>query len=197
MPNQSTSQLPSAHDASEKPIVNFGVIASVAVILVGLGMAVMSAMKLVNLGNSQSGSGTETVEGTITKVRTRTADETIICQLVYYFDVNGQRYTSTDDSQKNPFAADNCNMAQGQIVTVHYNPQSPSDNSASASSSLISGGTNIVADIAMVPISLILIGIGIYALNVVKRSSRNEQLDISDLTEANLLSQTRNDVRYK
>ena len=49
----------------------------------------------------------------------------------------------------------------------------------------------------MLPIGLVLIAIGIYSMKVVKKAEHKQQLDISSLTEAKLLSDTRNDVRYK
>ena len=186
----STTQ-PSATESKEKPVVSVGIIASVALILIGIFMLVMSALKML-IGTDSSGSQFTRTNGTVSKIRSRTIDNDMVCIADYNFTVGGQSYSNPDFSSIG-YNSENCNRFQGESVTVEYNPSNPADNRLAKSEST----TNVVADVAMLPIGLVLIAIGIYSMKVVKKAERKQQLDISSLTEAKLLSDTRNDVRYK
>lgn len=190
----STTQ-PSATESKEKPVVSVGIVASVALILIGIFMLVMSALKML-IGTDSSGSQFTRTNGTVSKIRSRTIDNDMVCIADYNFTVGGQSYSNPDLENSGSsigYNSENCNRFQGESVTVEYNPSNPADNRLAKSES----ATNVVADVAMLPIGLVLIAIGIYSMKVVKKAERKQQLDISSLTEAKLLSDTRNDVRYK
>lgn len=186
---------PSATQSKEKPVVSVGAVASVALILIGIFMLVMSVLKML-IGTDAAESQFTKVTGTVSKIRSKTIDNDMVCIADYTFKVGGQSYTNPDLADSTStigYTSDNCNRFQGESVTIEYNPSNPNDNRLAKTEST----TNIVSDVAMLPIGLILIGIGIYSMKVVKKAERNQQLDISSLTEAKLLADTRNDVRYK
>lgn len=185
---------PSATNSKEKPVISIGVVASVALILIGIFMLIMSALKMFTTTSSES--QFDKVSGTVSKIRSKTIDGDMVCVADYSFKVNGQSYSNPDLSDSGSsigYNSDNCNRFQGESVTIEYNPSDPTDNHLAKTEST----TNVVSDVAMLPIGLVLIGIGIYSMKMVKKAERNQQLDISSLTEAKLLNDTRNDVRYK
>ena len=72
----STTQ-PSATESKEKPVVSVGIIASVALILIGIFMLVMSALKML-IGTDSSGSQFTRTNGTVSKIRSRTIDNDMV-----------------------------------------------------------------------------------------------------------------------
>ena len=166
----STTQ-PSATESKEKPVVSVGIIASVALILIGIFMLVMSALKML-IGTDSSGSEFTRTNGTVSKIRSRTIDNDMVCIADYNFTVGGQSYSNPDLENSGSsigYNSENCNRFQGESVTVEYNPSNPADNRLAKSEST----TNVVADVAMLPIGLVLIAIGIYSMKVVKKAERN------------------------
>ena len=90
----STTQ-PSATESKEKPVVSVGIIASVALILIGIFMLVMSALKML-IGTDSSGSEFTRTNGTVSKIRSRTIDNDMVCIADYNFTVGGQSYSNPD-----------------------------------------------------------------------------------------------------
>ena len=125
----STTQ-PSATESKEKPVVSVGIVASVALILIGIFMLVMSALKML-IGTDSSGSQFTRTNGTVSKIRSRTIDNDMVCIADYNFTVGGQSYSNPDLENSGSsigYNSENCNRFQGESVTVEYNPSNPADN---------------------------------------------------------------------
>ena len=117
----STTQ-PSATESKEKPVVSVGIIASVALILIGIFMLVMSALKMLISADS-SGSEFTRTNGTVSKIRSRTIDNDMVCIADYNFTVGGQSYSNPDLENSGSsigYNSENCNRFQGESVTVEY-----------------------------------------------------------------------------
>ena len=112
----------------------------------------------------------------------------MVCVADYNFKVNGQSYSNPDLSDSGSsigYNSDNCRTAsRANQSPSSITPSDPTDNHLAKTEST----TNVVSDVAMLPIGLVLIGIGIYSMKMVKKAERNQRLDISSLTEAKLLT---------
>ena len=186
----------SSQSFDDKPIVNLGNVASFIAIFVGCAMTLFSVMQLIGLVSGDRGSNaTATATGTISRVRIKSRNNVITCQVNYSFMVGNKEYTNPDTTGEDNTAYNdaNCSKAQGQTISVEYDTENPTNNHPAPE--LSTGG--FVASVAMLPVSLLLIGIGVYSHKLIKRAHRNREQDISQLAEANIISQTSSNLRYK
>ena len=174
--------------------IYIAVFLSLCLIASGLGLAILSILKAVNFhsGNSHNAQAQATVTKIIVK---RMENGRIACKVDYKFQVSGITYSSPKGDDTASYNSSNCIMAEGETISINYQPDDPSKNSFSNDGKPTT--QRFTSAIATLPISLILIFVGGYSLHIVNQSRQNSRPDISQYREQNIIHQTKSDPRFK
>lgn len=164
---------------------------SIGIVCIILGLAAL-AWSLLQSADFHSGAAqTSQTTGKVTdNSRRKLGKSSYECKISYAFTVNGNTYTSPSGSNNDDWNTKYCALTEGSSIPVSYSPADPTDNSYGEA--ITSDANAMSAMIAALPISMMLICVGVVIIKNAKEMSQSKAPEKA--VEQNIVEATKSEL---
>lgn len=166
-------------------------IRNIGIVCIILGLAVL-AWSLLQSADFHSGTAqTSQTTGKVTdNSRRKLGKSSYECKISYAFTVNGNTYTSPSGNNNDDWSTKYCALTEGSSIPVSYSPADPTDNSYGEA--ITSDANAMSAMIAALPISMMLICVGVVIIKNAKEMSQSKAPEKA--VEQNIVEATKSEL---
>ena len=164
---------------------------NIGIVCIILGLAAL-AWSLLQSADFHSGAAqTSQTTGKVTdNSRRKLGKSSYECKISYAFTVNGNTYTSPSGSNNDDWNTKYCALTKGSSIPVSYSPADPTDNSYGEA--ITSDANAMSAMIAALPISMMLICVGVVIIKNAKEMSQSKAPEKA--VEQNIVEATKSEL---